>query len=79
MLAVLFSLLLPGLGHAYMGKLGRALIWAAGAVILSLVLQGGTADAPTWARLGLPGVLAVFAAADIGVLMRTEGTARNAG
>lgn len=75
---MLLSLLLPGLGHAYMGKLGRGLIWAAGVVVLGLVLEGGATEPPSWARLALPSALAVCAAVDIAALMRTEGTARDA-
>jgi hypothetical protein len=76
-LAVVFNLILPGLGHAYMGKLGRALIWAAGAIALGLVLQGGATEPPTWARLVLPAALAACAAVDIAALMRMDGTARD--
>lgn len=78
MLAVVLSLVLPGLGHAYMGKLGRGLIWAVGAIVLALVLEGGAADPPAWGTLALPTAMAVCAAGDIAALMRTEGTARDA-
>lgn len=37
-IAVVLSLLLPGLGHAYLGLLVRALIWFGGTVVLALVV-----------------------------------------
>ena len=37
-IAVILSLLLPGLGHAYMNRLGRALIWFGTTLALSMGL-----------------------------------------
>ena len=41
-IAVVLSLLLPGLGHAYMGRLGRALIWFGGTIVIALVIGQGS-------------------------------------
>ncbi len=40
-IAVLLSLLLPGLGHAYAMRFLRALIWFGGTIVIGLVLGGG--------------------------------------
>lgn len=73
-LAIVFSLLLPGLGHAYMNRLGRALIWFGGTIVIALVLGQGS-DNPTLA-LSMGGAIAVFAALDAVILMRTESRSR---
>lgn len=77
MLAVVLSLLLPGLGHAYMGKLSRALIWVVGLAVIAVVIQRGATDPSLWVQV-IPGTaLSVFAALDIAALMRSEGTDRD--
>lgn len=76
MLAVVLNVLLPGLGHAYMGRLARALIWVGGAVMLTVVLSQGTPEPPLWIGFTLGTALGVFAAIDIALLMRMEGAAR---
>lgn len=71
MLAVVLSLLLPGLGHAYANRLGRALIWFGGTVLIAVVL--GQGEDNTTVALALGVAIAVFAAIDIALLMRGEG------
>ena len=62
-IAVVLSLLLPGLGHAYMGRLGRALIWFGGTVVIALVVGQGSDNTALALSLGL--AIAVFAALDV--------------
>ncbi|MFO1541237.1 MAG: LCP family protein [Chloroflexota bacterium] len=54
--AAFFSLLLPGLGHLYVGRIGRAVAWAA-LPILAIALGGGLVVNPT-TRLTVEGWLA---------------------
>ena len=37
--AIILSLLIPGLGHLYAGRYGRALIWFAGALAIGIILN----------------------------------------
>jgi hypothetical protein len=67
-IAVILSLLLPGLGHAYMGRLGRALIWFAGTVVIWIVLRQGSDN--TALTLSMAIAIAVFAALDCVILSR---------
>jgi TM2 domain-containing membrane protein YozV len=61
-LASVLSLVLPGLGHVYLGRFGRALIWFAGALVIGGILnQEGVGTATVLIMLG---VLALCAAAD---------------
>jgi hypothetical protein len=72
-IAVLLSLLLPGLGHAYAMRFVRALIWFGGTVAIGLVLGGGEENRNL--ALAMGGVIAVLAAADIALLMWLESRA----
>jgi hypothetical protein len=69
-IAVLLSLLLPGLGHAYATRFMRALIWFGGTVAIGLVLGGGEYNRNLALTMGA--VIAVLAAADIALLMWLE-------
>lgn len=71
---MILSVLLPGLGHFYMGKLGRALVWLAGTLALALVVNQDGAD-PAVAGVMIV-ALAVLAAADIAIVIRVESAGR---
>jgi len=73
-LAIVLSLLLPGLGHAYLNRLGRALIWFGGTIVIALVLGQGSEN--TTLALSMGAAIAVFAALDAVILMRTESRSR---
>jgi hypothetical protein len=70
-IAIVFSLLIPGIGHVFMGRFGRALIWLGGALAIGLIFR----EAPEQRELlyAMQGALAVFAAIDISLLIRSEG------
>lgn len=55
MLGVVLSLVVPGLGHLYLGRRGRAAIWFAGFVAVTAIF---------WSRddLGSPVAFAIVAA-----------------
>jgi hypothetical protein len=75
-IAVVLSLLLPGLGHAYANRLARALIWFGGTVLIAVVIgQGGDNTA---LALSMGAAIAVFAALDIAFLTRSETQRRRA-
>ena len=69
----MLSLLLPGLGHVYMGRFARALIWLAGTLAIGVILRQ-EADLRTEV-LALQAAVNVFAAIDICMLIRSEGPA----
>jgi hypothetical protein len=69
-IAVLLSLLLPGLGHAYAMRFIRGLIWFGGTIVIGLVLGGGEENRNL--ALAMGAVIAVCAAADIALLMWLE-------
>lgn len=73
-IAVVLSLLLPGLGHAYANRLGRALIWFGGTVLIAVVIGQGSDDTTLALSMGL--AIAVFAALDIAILTRSESRTR---
>ncbi|WP_217913344.1 hypothetical protein [Miltoncostaea marina] len=64
-LALLLSLLLPGLGHAYTYRLPRALVWLGGTIVVGLVVGDGDRQL----ALGMGVALAVLAALDIALVM----------
>lgn len=66
-IAVVLSLLLPGLGHAYSLHLPRALVWFGGTILVGLVLNGGEEN--TALALWMAGALAVLAALDVVLAM----------
>lgn len=68
--AVILSLLIPGLGHVYAGRYGRALIWFIGALAIGLILnQQATLSS---GALALVTVLGVLAGADCWWLMKSD-------
>jgi hypothetical protein len=67
-IAVILSLILPGLGHAYMGRLGRALIWFGGTVLIAIVVGQGSDNTALALSMGV--TIAVFAALDAFILSR---------
>lgn len=73
LIAVLLSLLLPGLGHAYALHLPRALVWFGGTIVVGIVLSEGDENTPL--ALGMAGALAVLAAADALLAMWLDGRA----
>jgi hypothetical protein len=69
-LAVVLSLVMPGLGHVYIGRFLRALIWFAGALVIGAIVdRQGVSSAVFW---GMVAALAVCAATDAAVLVRSE-------
>jgi hypothetical protein len=73
-IAIVLSLLLPGLGHAYTGRLGRALIWFGGTILIAIVIgQGGDNRA---LALSMGAAIAVASAIDVALLMHMESRAR---
>jgi hypothetical protein len=74
-LAVILSLLLPGLGQAYQGRLWRALIWFGGTVVIAVVVGRGGDD--TTLALSMGTSIAVLSALDILVIARVESRSRS--
>jgi hypothetical protein len=70
-IAVLLSLLLPGLGHAYAFRLPRALIWFGGTILIGLVIGSGEDNTALAIAMGV--TIAVLAAIDIAMVMWLEG------
>ena len=69
-LAVVLSLVMPGLGHVYIGRFLRALIWFGGALVIGAIVdRQGVSAGVFW---GMVAALAAFAAIDAAVLVRTE-------
>lgn len=69
-LAVVLSLVMPGLGHVYIGRFLRALIWFAGALVIGAIVdRQGVSSSVFW---GMVAALAVCAAVDAAILMRSE-------
>jgi hypothetical protein len=73
-IAVVLSLLLPGLGHAYMNRLGRALIWFGGTILIAIVVGQGSDNTPLALSMGV--AIAVFAALDVVLVTRAESRSR---
>ena len=74
-LAMVLSLLLPGLGQAYQGRLWRALIWFGGTVLIAVVLGRGGDN--TSLALAMGTAIAVASALDILVVARVESRSRS--
>ena len=70
LVAVVLSLLLPGLGHAWTYRLTRALVWFAGTIVVGIVLGQGEAGTPLTISMGA--VLAALAAIDVALVMWLE-------
>jgi len=71
LIAIVLSLLLPGLGHAYAFRLPRALIWFGGTILIGLVIGGSDDNTVLAVSMGL--VIALLAAVDIALVMWLEG------
>lgn len=70
-IAVLLSILMPGLGHAYALHLPRALVWFAGVIGVGVVLRNaGEGAAIVW---WVSGTLAALAALDVMLVMWLDG------
>lgn len=67
-LAIILSLLIPGLGHVYIGRFGRALIWFIGALAIGIILDQQGSLTP--GSLIVLTVLGVLAAVDAMVMLR---------
>ena len=67
-IAIILSLLIPGLGHLYIGRYGRALIWFLGSLGIGLILDQQGSLTP--GSLIVLGVLGVLAAVDCLVMLR---------
>jgi hypothetical protein len=68
LITIALSLLVAGLGHIYIGRLPRALIWFAGILIVSVVVSRGDASLLQSAALGA--ALSIAAAIDAVILLR---------
>lgn len=66
-IGAILSLLIPGLGQAYLGYLGRAAIWFIGTIALAVVM-GQAADDQRMLALAMGAVIGLFAAIDVLVL-----------
>jgi hypothetical protein len=67
-ITILLSLFVAGLGHIYIGRLPRALIWFGGILVVSVVVSQGDASLLQSASLGA--ALSVAAAIDAMILLR---------
>lgn len=67
-IAIVLSLVIPGLGHVYTGRLGRALIWFAGALVIGVILDSQAATSKT--SLVVLTILGVAAALDAWMIMK---------
>lgn len=70
LIAVILSILVPGLGHIYLRLFPRALLWFAGIIIVSLVVSQG--DPALWVSASFGAVLGVAAAIDAWILLHFE-------
>lgn len=67
--AALYSLLLPGAGHAYLGLVGQAVaravmsVWVVGVTLIALFSDGGRTGALVWTTYGCAAVALWLAAA----------------
>ena len=61
-IAIILSLIIPGLGHVYIGRFARALIWFIGALGIGLILDQQASITP--GSLIVLTVLGVLAAID---------------
>ncbi len=65
----ILSLLLPGLGQAYLDRLWRGAIWFAGLVVLSIMVRSADTG---WNTVALAATLNVLAAADAAIVGPAE-------
>lgn len=67
-IAIILSLIIPGLGHVYIGRFARALIWFIGALGIGLILDQQAAITP--GSLAVLTVLGVLSAIDALVILK---------
>lgn len=67
-IAVVLSLVIPGLGHVYTGRVVRALIWFAGALVIGVILDSQSATSTT--SLVVLAILGVAAAMDAWMMIK---------
>jgi hypothetical protein len=67
-IAIILSLLIPGLGHVYIGRFGRALIWFIGALAIGLILDQQASITP--GALVVLTVLGILSAIDALITLR---------
>lgn len=73
-MAAAVSLLVPGLGHVYLGRWGRAAIWFLGGLLILGIVSGEGIQ--TWVLLVTFLPLNVIAAVDAAVMAAAEGGTR---
>lgn len=73
--AVVLCLLMPGLGQAYLGRFGRALIWLVGVMAVATVLD--ERRSPVWAAAAFGAVLSVCSAVDAALVAPDSPRARS--
>lgn len=73
-MAAVLSLLMPGLGHVYLGRFARALIWFGGSLLIAAILRGGQVE--PWVPLVMFSLLGVAAAVDAWLLTRARAAGR---
>ena len=64
--AGILSFLIPGLGHVYLGRFGRGLIWFLGLIALAQIAGSDSAD--PWVAPLIGAALALFSAVDAAVV-----------
>ncbi|MEW6582853.1 MAG: hypothetical protein AB1416_08845 [Actinomycetota bacterium] len=67
-LAAILSLLMPGLGHVYIGRFARSLIWFGGSLLIAAILRGG--DLAMWVPIAMFTVVGLAAAGDAWLMIR---------
>lgn len=67
-IAVVLSLVIPGLGHVYTGHVVRALIWFAGALVIGVILDSQSATSTT--SLVVLAILGIAAAMDAWMMIK---------
>lgn len=67
-IAIILSLIIPGLGHVYIGRFARALIWFIGALGIGIILDQQASITP--GALIVLTVLGVLSAIDALVMLR---------
>jgi hypothetical protein len=72
---VLLSLVVPGLGHLYIGRRTRAAIWFVGFVVITAVFWSRD-DLGTDGAVALVAILSVLAAVDAVIMIRLGPGAR---
>ncbi len=73
-IAVVLSVLIPGVGHLYIGRYLRGLVWFVGAVAIGVILNQQAVVTPT--ALALIVLVSVLASIDAWVLMKRDPASR---